>query len=113
MMLRVETQQLDGALICRLEGRFTGDGAEEIRRLVTRCDSELELVVDLTDVMFIDAVGEKVLLFVKRLGAQFIAETAYSRDVCERLDLPLIGKRKSNLQVPVNSDGNGHRPRRG
>ena len=112
MMLRVETQELDGALICRLEGRFTGEGAEEVRRLVTRCDSELELVVDLTDVMFIDAIGEEVLLFVKRLGAQFVAETSYSRDVCERLQLPFIGKRKSNMQVPVNSDGNGHRPRR-
>ncbi len=111
MMLRVETQQLDGALICRLEGRFTGEGAEEVRRLVTRCDSELELVVDLTDVMFIDAIGEEVLLFIKRLGARFVAETSYSRDVCERLQLSFIGKRKSNLQVPVNSDGDGHRPR--
>ena len=83
-----ETQELDGALICRLEGRFTGKGAEEVRTLVTRCDSKLELVVDLTDVMFIDAIGEEVLLFVKRLGAQFVAETSYSRDVCERLQPP-------------------------
>ena len=111
-MLRVETEQLEGALICRLEGRFTGEGAEEVRRLVTRCDSELELVVDLTDVMFIDAIGEEVLLFVKRLGAQFIAETSYSRDICERLHLPFIGKRMSNMQVPANSNGDGHRPRR-
>jgi hypothetical protein len=111
-MLRVETQELDGALICRLEGRFTGEEAEEVRRLVTRCDSQLQLVVDLTEVMFIDAIGEEVLFFVKRLGAQFVAETAYSRDVCERLQLPLTGNRKSNMQVPANSNGNGHRPRR-
>ena len=112
IMLRVQTQELDGSLICRLEGRFTGKGAEEVRTLVTRCDSKLELVVDLTEVMFIDAIGEEVLLFVKRLGAQFVAETSYSRDVCERLQLPLMGKRKSKMQVPGNSDGNGHRPRR-
>jgi len=111
-MLRVQTQELDGALICQLEGRFTGKGAEEVRMLITRCDSKLELVVDLTDVMFIDSVGEEVLLFVKRLGAEFVAETSYSRDICERLHLPLVGKRKSNMQVPGNSDGNGHRPRR-
>jgi hypothetical protein len=109
MMLRVETEQLDGALICRLEGRFTGQGAEEVRRLVTRCDNKLDLVVDLTDVMFIDAIGEEVLLFVKRLGAQFVAETSYSRDVCERLELPSIGKRKSNMHLSGNSDGKGHR----
>jgi anti-anti-sigma regulatory factor len=99
-MLRVETQELDGALTCRLEGRFTGKGAEEVRTLVTSCDSKLELVVDLTDLMFIDAVGEEVLLFAKRLGAQFVAETAYSLDVCERLRLPLIGNGKSNTRVP-------------
>ena len=111
-MLRVQTQQLDGTLTCWLEGRFTGKGAEEVRTLITCCDSKLELVVDLTEIMFIDAIGEKVLLFIKRLGAQFAAETSYSRDVCERLQLPLIGKRKSNMQVPGNSDGDGHRPRR-
>jgi len=88
-MLRVQTQELDDALICRLEGRFTREGAEEVRRIVTRCDSKLELVVDLTDMMFIDTIGEDVLLFVKRLGAQFVAETSYSRDVCERLQLPV------------------------
>ena len=111
-MLRVETQELDGALIFRLEGRFTREGAEEVRRLVTRCDSNLELVVDLTDVMFIDATGEDVLLFVKRFGTQFVAETAYSRDVCDRLQLPLVGTQNRNAQVTSGSDGNGHRPRR-
>ena len=111
-MLRVQTQELNGALMCRLEGRFTGKEAEEVRTLVTRCDSNLQLVVDLTDVMFIDTIGEEVLSFVKRLGAEFIAETSYSRDVCERLQLPLLGKRKSNMQVPVKVDGDGHRPRR-
>jgi len=109
-MLRVQTQELDGALICRLEGRLTREGAEEVRRLVIRCDSKLELVVDLTEVMFIDAIGEEVLFFVKRLGAQFVAETSYSRDVCERLQLPLLGAQNRNAHVSVGSDGNGHRP---
>jgi hypothetical protein len=111
-MLRVQTEELDGALICRLEGRFTDKGAEEVRTLVTRCDSKLELVVDLTDVLFIDAIGEEVLLFVKRIGAQFVAETSYSRDICERLNLPLVPKQKSNTHLSGNSDGEGHRPRR-
>ena len=108
-MLRVETQQLDGSLLCRLEGRFIGEGAEEARTLVTRCDSGLKLVVDLTDMMFVDAIGEQVLSLAKKLGAQFIAETAYSRDVCERLDLPMVQKEKSNGQPSANSNGNGHR----
>ena len=109
-MLRVQTQELDGALICRLEGRFTSQGAEEVRTLVTRCDDKLKLVVDLTDLMFIDATGEEVLLFVKRLGAQFTAETSYSRDVCERLQLPLIRNHKQNSELPGNKNANGHPP---
>jgi hypothetical protein len=101
-MLRIETEELDGALICRLEGRFTGQGAEQVRALVTRCDSKPQLVVDLTEILFIDPIGEEVLSFVKRLDAQFIAETSYSRDICERLNLPLLRKQKSNGAPVVN-----------
>ena len=108
-MLRVETQELDGALICRLEGRFTGELAEHVRLLITRCDSKLELVIDLTEVMFIDAVGENVLSFVKKLGGTFVADTAYSRDICERLRLPLVGDHKSTKQGSADADRTGNR----
>ena len=87
-MLRVETQESEGALICRLDGRFTGEGAEHVRMLVARCDTARTLVVDLTELLYIDATGEEVLLLLKKLGAQFVADTSYARDVCERLDLP-------------------------
>ncbi len=105
-MLRVEMQELDGALTCRLEGRFTGEGAEHVRLLVTRCDSKLDLVVDLTEVLYIDAVGEDVLSLVKKLGGRFVAETAYSQDVCERLQLPLVTNQK---QLSSGGNGNGYR----
>jgi hypothetical protein len=64
-------------------------------------------VVDVTEMLFIDAVGEEVLSLVKKLGAEFIAETAYSRDICERLNLPLLCKQKSNQHPSANADGNG------
>jgi hypothetical protein len=47
------------------------------------------LVVDLTDVTFIDSAGEAVLSFFSRLGAKFVALDAYMLDVCERLHLAL------------------------
>jgi anti-anti-sigma factor len=87
-VLRVEMQESGGDLICRLQGRFTGEEAEHVRTLVTRCHTALRLVIDLTDLLYIDATGEEVLLLLKRLGAHFVADTSYSRDVCERLDLP-------------------------
>ena len=91
-MLRVGTQQLNGSLLCKLEGRFTGEAAEHVRTLVPRCDSGLKLIVDLTEMMFVDTTGEQVLSFAKKLGAQFIAETSYSQHVCERLNLPMLRK---------------------
>jgi hypothetical protein len=109
-MLRVKTQESVGALICRLEGRFTGEGAEHLRLLVTHCDSNLELVVDLTEVMFIDAVGDDVLSFIKKLGGEFVAETSYAQHICERLRLPLARNHDLNSELSGNGDGNGYRP---
>jgi hypothetical protein len=109
-MLRVETKELNDVLICWLEGRLTGEGAEQVRTLVTRCDGKTELVVDITELLFIDAIGERVLSFLKKLGGEFVAETAYSRDICERLDLPLIDNHQLNSQLPGKKDGNGNRP---
>jgi len=109
-MLRVQTQEIHDALICRLEGRLTGEGADQVRLLVTRCNSKLDLVVDLTDLMFVDSVGEDVLSFVKRLGGEFIAETAYSLDICERLRLPLVQNHMQNSKTPGHMNGKERRP---
>jgi hypothetical protein len=104
-MLRVKMQESVDVLTFRLEGRLTGEGAEHVRTLATRCDPEMRLVVDLTEVMFIDGVGEDVLSLLKRLGSEFIAETAYSLDVCERLDLPLVRTNGSNTPPLGGSPG--------
>lgn len=106
-MLRVETKDSEGALTFKLEGRFTGQGAEQVRTLVTECDPEMRLVVDLTEVMFIDGVGEEVLSLFKRLGAEFIAETSYSLNVCERLQLPLVRTGALTTRPLGGSNGNG------
>jgi hypothetical protein len=88
-MLRVEMHNSANSLSLKLEGRFTGDDAESTRTLITRCRDGMRLVVDLTDVIFIDSVGEEVLSFFGRFGAEFAASTSYTLDVCERLDLRL------------------------
>lgn len=88
-MLRVEMNNSDHTATFKLEGRLTGEGADHVRTLVTRCSAQMKLLVDLTDITFIDSAGEEVLLFLRRLGAEFIAETSYTLDFCERLYLPL------------------------
>ena len=86
-MLRVEIQGSPDTLILKLEGRLTGDDAEQTRTLVTHCLHGIRLVVDLTEVTFIDSVGEEVLSFFGRFGAEFVAPTSYTLDICERLHL--------------------------
>jgi hypothetical protein len=102
-MLRVEMHDSINALIFRLEGRFTGEGAEHVRTLVTRCHIIMRLVVDLTEVTFIDSVGESVLSFFGRLGAELIAQTSYSLDVCERLNLRLARNGRPNAHASTHS----------
>ena len=88
-MIRAEMQDSEKGLVVRLEGRFIGDDAEHVRMLVTRRNIERQLIVDLTEVTFIDSVGESALSFFKRLGAKFVAEDVYVLGVCQRLHLPL------------------------
>jgi hypothetical protein len=95
-MLRVEIHDSGNTIMFKLEGRFTDGGAEHVRTLVTRCPAQMKLVVDLTDLTFIDSSGEEVLLFLRRLGAEFLAETSYTLDFCERLSLPLACNGASN-----------------
>ena|SRR6266567_8532704 len=96
-MLRIEFQDAANAMAIRMEGRFVDRFAEEARELVTRCDFPSKLVVDLSEVSFVDAVGEDVLAWLGRIGAKFVADSAYSLDVCERLHLPLAWKHARSL----------------
>ena len=98
-MLRADMQDSEQAVLLRLEGRFTGEDAEYVRMLVTRCNTERGLVLDGTQVTFIDSVGEATLSFLKRLGAKFVAEDAYLVDVCKRLDLPLLSRNRKQEEA--------------
>jgi hypothetical protein len=104
-MLRVTTSQTVDILTFKLEGRLAGERAEQVRTLVTRSKTEMRFIVDITEMMFVDALGEEVLSFLKRLGVQFLAQTAYSLDVCERLHLPLVPKQGSGT-LSAGSNGN-------
>ena len=88
-MLRVDTRDSANTLSIKLEGRFTGTDAENTRMLMTRCREGVKLVVDLTEVTFIDSVGEEILSFFGRFGAEFVAQTSYTLDICERLRIRL------------------------
>ena len=91
-MLRVEYQDIGDTVTMRLEGRFVREFAKDARDLVTRCKIPLRLVVNLTEVTFVDGMGEEVLLWLARIGGEFVAENCYPLHVCERLHLPMAPK---------------------
>src|SRR5271165_3053711 len=105
-MLRVEIHESANSLSLKLEGRFTGDDAENTRTLITRCRQEMGLVLDLTDVIFIDSAGEEVLSFFGRFGAEFVAQTSYTLDICERLHLRLASGQASDANTSGTSRTN-------
>ena len=91
-MLRVECQDVGNTVTIRLEGRFVGAFAMDARELVTRCKIPPRLVVNLSEMTFVDAIGEGVLLWLARIGGEFVAENCYPLHVCERLHLPMAPK---------------------
>jgi hypothetical protein len=60
---------------------------EEVRQFLVKREVPSNLVVDLSEVTFVDARGEEALLWLNQNGARFRSNSAYSLDVCERLRL--------------------------
>ncbi len=126
-MLRVEFHDMSNTVVMRIEGRFVGEYAEETRQMVKRNLPQLhaaeaeanrsnvamkfasrtifKIVVDVSEVTFVDDAGEQVLTWLGRAGAKFLADSSYARDVCERLHLPKTRKRTpSKGQVKAFAD---------
>jgi hypothetical protein len=110
-MLRVEICDSAETLILRLVGRFTGDDAEHTRTLAARFAARRKLLVDLTEVVFIDAAGEEVLSFLGQFGAEFVAPNSYVLDVCERLNLRVASNGSSHRSALGDPRTNSHQSR--
>lgn len=71
-----------------LQGQLTGEFASELnatwRESLERCSDRLR-VVDLSDVILIDKMGEDVLLKMLRQRAKFVASGVYTKHLLEEL----------------------------
>jgi hypothetical protein len=102
-MVRAEFSVAANTLTLRLDGRFVGEFAENVRSLVARCKVPSRLVIDLTDMTCIDIAGEEVLTWLGSIGGKFVCGNCASSDICERLRLPLISRRIDPLHLRVNA----------
>jgi hypothetical protein len=83
-MFRAELQWL---ATLKLEGKLVADWAEQARCLVTKDVLPKGLIVDLTDVSYVDSAGERLLSWLGSVGAVFVASGVYTPAICERLGL--------------------------
>ena len=86
-MFRAEIQWLASGPTLKLEGKLVADWAEQARCLVTKDVLPEGLIVDLTEVSYVDSVGEQFLKWLASVGAVFIAGSVYAFAVCDRLRL--------------------------
>jgi hypothetical protein len=86
-MFRAEIQWLASGPTLKLEGKLVADWAEQARCLVTKDVLPKGLIVDLTEVSYVDSVGKQLLKWLASVGAVFIAGSVYAFAVCDRLRL--------------------------
>ena len=77
-MFRAEIRWLASGPTLKLEGKLVADWAEQARCLVTKDVLPKGLIVDLTEVSYIDSVGEQLLKWLASVGTLFVAGSVYA-----------------------------------
>lgn len=88
-MLRI-TLPANSSGIVVLEGRLTGLWAHELLRVARDAYQGPGIILDLQEVFYVDSSGEEALRILSRVGARFITDSAYGKDLCKRLRLNRI-----------------------
>jgi len=91
-MIRAEFIQRNEGRALKLEGRLAGAWAVQVKSLLSRHFVSHGFLVDMSEVTYVDPVGEQLLTWLRDLHAKFVAETSYARDVCQKLQLDLQEK---------------------
>ena len=96
-MFRAEIQWLADGPTLKMAGKLVGEWAEEARSLVTTDVVPKGLIVDLTDVSYIDSAGQRLLIWLGSVGAVFAATNVYAAALCERLSLVAVERMPARL----------------
>jgi len=98
LRITLPTRENDSLFI--LEGRLAGDWVKELIRVTRDLGPRTTSVFDIEDVFYVDPLGEETLLWLNRLGATFITENAYGKDLCQRLHLRRASATKAGVPCP-------------
>ena len=101
-MLRAEFDHKSDHLELKLEGRLVGAWAVQVKSQVSRHLIPTGLLVDISEVTYVDSIGEQLLISFRDLHAKFVAETCYALEVCERLRL--TAQRSRDRSTPAASE---------
>lgn len=97
-MLRITLPTRENDSLFILEGRLAGDWVKELIRVTRDLGPRTTSVFNIEDVFYVDPLGEETLLWLNRLGATFIAENVYGKDLCRRLHLRSTTAAESGAQ---------------
>ncbi len=120
-MFRAEILWMADGPTLKMAGRLAGEWAAEARRLVTTDVVPKGLIVDLTEVSYIDPAGERLLSWLSSVGAVFPASNVYATAVCERLGLSVVqriparwhgNKERSQFSMPIQIEAGPGRARK-
>jgi anti-anti-sigma regulatory factor len=87
-MLMINEQQREGAVVFKLAGALTGVWADELERCwrnATVSASAPRVLVDLTEVTFVDESGKELLRLMREEGAELIARDILMKSIVEEI----------------------------
>ena len=91
-MCRTEVIEGRGMVAILIAGRLVSHFAEEAIQLIARRKTPGELTVDITEITLVDSIGETALMWMRRIGAKFVADSSYALHLCDRLRLPVTSR---------------------
>jgi len=97
-MFRAEIRWLTAGPTLKMKGEIHRRWAEQARALITKDAIPAGLIVDLSEVSYVDSAGERLLKWLADIGAIFVAGDVYTLNICDRLHLSLL---QSSRNAPV------------
>jgi len=119
-MLRITISKRNDHPMYVLEGRLAGEWVQELVWATRDLGPGTKAVVDIEHLHYADALAEKALHWLSRLGAVFVVQNPYGVDLCERLKLRRLTMAESDPQKQERKGRSGksipsapsHSPRR-